>query len=195
WVFLSLVGLVFLSIRPLFIFVGKNFLPIDDQSQFEVSIRTPEGTSLSATSLIFERIASEIRKMSGVTDTLATVGGGQQLVVNSGSIYVKLSDIGERSKSQQDLMTDARDLLTKFPQEYRTSVQPVAAFSGGGFRNANVQYMIAGPDLKKLEEYSSKLLAKMKTIPDAVDIDSTLISGKPELQLEVDRDTAADLGV
>src|SRR5258706_11200804 len=195
WVILSLVVLVFLSIVPLFMFVGKKFLPVDDQSQFEVSVRAPEGTSLGATSQIFERIASEIRKLPGVTDTLSTVGGGQQLVVNSGSIYVKLSDIGERKKSQEVLMTDVRDLLTKFPQEYRTSVQPVAAFSGGGFRNANIQFMIAGPDLKKLEEYSSKIVAKMKTIPDAVDVDSTLISGKPELQLEVDRDTAADLGV
>src|SRR5205085_3690893 len=42
---------------------------------------------------------------------------------------------------------------------------------------------------------SEKILAKRKTIPDAVDVDTTLIAGKPELQLEVDRDTAADLGV
>ncbi|MCC6326869.1 MAG: efflux RND transporter permease subunit, partial [Acidobacteria bacterium] len=68
-------------------------------------------------------------------------------------------------------------------------------FSGGGFRNANVQFLIAGPDLKKLEEYSEKILEKMKTIPDAVDVDSTLISGKPEVRLEVDRAKAADLGV
>ena len=195
WVIISLVVLVFLSIVPLFMFVGKNFLPVDDQSQFEVSIRTPEGTSLSGTSQIFEQIAAEIRKQPGVTDTLSTVGGGQQLVVNSGSIYVKLADIADRSKAQQDMMSDTRELLTKFPPEYRTSVQPVAAFSGGGFRNANVQFLIAGPDLKKLEEYSSKLLEKMKLIPDAVDVDTTLISGKPEVQLEVDRDTAADLGV
>ena len=195
WVIISLVVLVFLSIVPLFMFVGKNFLPVDDQSQFEVSIRTPEGTSLSGTTQIFEQIAAEIRKQPGVTDTLATVGGGQQQVVNSGSIYVKLADIGDRPKAQQDIMSDTREILTRFPAEYRTSVQPVAAFSGGGFRNANVQFLIAGPDLKKLEEYSSKLLAKMKTIPDAVDVDSTLISGKPEVQLEVDRDTAADLGV
>jgi HAE1 family hydrophobic/amphiphilic exporter-1 len=92
-------------------------------------------------------------------------------------------------------MVKARELLTNYPPELRTGVQPVQAFSGGGFRNANVQFMISGPDLKKLEEYSAKLLEKMKTIPDAVDVDSTLISGKPEVQLEVDRDTAADLGV
>jgi len=195
WVILGLVVLVFLSIIPLFMFVGKNFLPDDDQSQYEVSIRAPEGTSLGATSLLFERIASQIRQMPGVTDTLATVGGGQQTVVNSGSIYVKLTDIADRSESQQQLMADTRELLKKFPQELRTSVQPVAAFSGGGFRNANVQFMIGGPDLKLLQEYSSKVLEKMKTIPDAVDVDSTLISGKPEVQLDVDRATAADLGV
>src|SRR5215207_3951997 len=97
-------------------------------------------------------------------------------------------------------MAATRELLTdkqKFPEELglRTSVQIVQAFSGGGFRNANVQFLIAGPDLKKLEEYSAKLLEKMKTIPDAVDVDTTLISGKPEVRLEVDRDLAADLGV
>jgi HAE1 family hydrophobic/amphiphilic exporter-1 len=195
WLIVGLCVLVFLSIVPLFMFVGKNFLPVDDQSQFEISIRAPEGYSLSATSQLFERIATEVRKLEGVTDTLTTIGGGQQQIVNNGTVYVRLSDIGERSGSQEQLMVAARELLKKFPPELRTGVQPVQAFSGGGFRNANVQFIISGPDLKKLEEYSAKLLEKMKTIPDAVDVDSTLISGKPEVQLEVDRDTAADLGV
>jgi HAE1 family hydrophobic/amphiphilic exporter-1 len=198
WVIITLCVLVFVSIIPLFMFVGKNFLPVDDQSQYEVSVRAPEGYSLGGTSQMMERIATEIRKMPGVTDTLVTIGGGQQQVVNAGSIYVKLTDIGDRAKSQEELMAETRDLLSdkqKFPQELRTAVQPVAAFSGGGFRNANVQFLIAGPDLKQLEIYSAKIMEKMKTIPDAVDVDSTLISGKPEVRLTVDRDTAADLGV
>ena len=203
WVIVLLCVATFISIFPLFVGipgtgfggVGKNFLPVDDQSQFEVTVRAPEGSSMGATSQIFERIAAEIRKLPGVTDTLATVGGGQQQVVNSGSIYVKLSDIQNRTKSQEGLMADTRDLLKQFPSELRTGVQPVQAFSGGGFRSANVQFLIAGPDLKKLEEYSTKIMEKMRTLPDAVDIDSTLVSGKPEIQLEIDRDTAADLGV
>jgi HAE1 family hydrophobic/amphiphilic exporter-1 len=200
WVIVTLCVLVFLSIVPLFMFVGKNFLPVDDQSQYEVTIRAKEGSSLGATAQVFERAAAEIRKMPGVTDTLVTVGGGQQQVVNSGSIYVKLAPIEERDLSQEKMMAKTRDLLAdkeKFPDELqlRTAVQQVAAFSGGGFRNANVQFLIAGPDLKKLEEFSSKILEKMKTIPDAVDVDSTLISGKPEVRLTVDRDVAADLGV
>lgn len=194
WVIITLCVLVFLSIVPLFMFVGKNFLPVDDQSQFEVSVRAPEGYSLGASSQVMERIASRIRQMPGVTDTLATVGGGQAQVVNSGTIYVKLSDISARAKSQEIMMSDTRDILKEYP-DLRTGVQQVQAFSGGGFRNANVQFLIAGPDLKKLEEYSEKILEKMKTIPDAVDVDSTLISGKPEVRLQVDRATAADLGV
>jgi HAE1 family hydrophobic/amphiphilic exporter-1 len=196
WVILGLVVLVFLSIVPLFMFVGKNFLPVDDQSQFEISVRAPEGSSLGNTSLTLEQIAAEVRKWPGVTDTLATAGGGTSQVVNAGSIYVKLTNVGDRSKSQEQMMSDARKLLQdKFPPQLRTAVQQVAAFSGGGFRNANVQFMVSGPDLKVLEQVSSKILEKMKTIPDAVDVDSTLISGKPEVQLKVDRDTAADLGV
>ncbi|HEX8287844.1 MAG TPA: efflux RND transporter permease subunit [Pyrinomonadaceae bacterium] len=195
WLIVLMCVLVFISIVPLFMFVGKNFLPVDDQSQYEISVRAPEGYSLSATSQLLERIAGEIRKTPGVTDTLVTIGGGQQQVVNNGTIYVKLTDTSEREKSQEQLMSDARELLKKFPPELRTGVQQVQAFSGGGFRNANVQFLIAGPDLKKLEEASTILLEKMKTIPDAVDVDSTLISGKPEVQLEIDRDTAADLGV
>jgi len=195
WLIVVLCIGVFLSIIPLFMLVGKNFLPTDDQSQFEVSIRAPEGSSISSTSALFERIATDIRKLEGVTDTLTTIGGGQQGIVNSGTIYVKLSDIDARAKSQDELMVATREIMKNYPPELRTGVQPVQAFSGGGFRNANVQFLISGPDLKKLEEYSAKLLEKMKTIPDAVDVDSTLISGKPEVQLKIDRDTAADLGV
>ncbi|MEZ5427868.1 MAG: efflux RND transporter permease subunit [Pyrinomonadaceae bacterium] len=195
WVIVLACLLVVISIVPLFMFVGKNFLPVDDQSQFEVSVRTQEGTSLQATTVLLERIATDIRKFEGVTDTLITVGGGQQDVVNAGSIYVKLTDISQRSKSQEQLMVASRELLKKYPPDLRTGVQQVQAFSGGGFRNANVQFFIGGPDLKQLEDYSKKLVEVLKNNPDAVDVDSTLISGKPELQLEVDREKAADLGV
>jgi HAE1 family hydrophobic/amphiphilic exporter-1 len=195
WFIVTLCIVVFLTTVPLFMFVGKNFLPVDDQSQYEVSIRAPEGYSLDASAQVFERIATDIRTLPGVTDTLVTIGGGQIPVVNNGTIFVKLTDIKNRERSQEELMSDTRELLKKYPRELRTGVQQVQAFSGGGFRNANVQFLIAGPDLKQLEKYSTAILEKMRAIPDAVDIDSTLISGKPEIQLEIDRKKAADLGV
>jgi HAE1 family hydrophobic/amphiphilic exporter-1 len=187
--------LVILSIVPLFMFVGKNFLPVDDQSQFEVTVRAPEGSTLAATSAVVERMAGELRQLPGVTDTLVTIGGGQQELVNDATVYIKLKPIDERDLSQIDLMGRARGLLQNYPKELRTGVQQVAAISGGGFRNADIQYVIGGPDLQKLTTYSEKLLEKLKTVPDVVDADTSLVVGKPELKVVIDRAKAADLGV
>ncbi len=200
WVIVAACLVVIVSIVPLFMFVGKNFLPVDDQSQFEVNVRAPEGSTLAATSALAGRIAADVRRLPGVTDTLVTIGGGQQELVNSASIYVRLQPIEERSVTQSQLMLQTRSeilgrYLKEFPGQLRTSVQPVAAISGGGFRNADIQYVINGPDLAKLTKYSDEMLAKMKTIPDVVDADSTLITGKPELRVVIDRERAADLGV
>jgi HAE1 family hydrophobic/amphiphilic exporter-1 len=198
WAVVLMCVVVIISIVPLFMFVGKNFLPVDDQSQFEISVRAPEGYTLAATSEIVERIAADLRNKTnfpGVTDTLVTIGGGQQQQVNNASVYVKLVPIEERDKSQDQYMIVARNLLANYPKELRTSVQQVAAISGGGFRNADIQFVIGGPDLQKLTNYSEQLLEKMKTIPDIVDADSTLINGKPELRVVIDRARAADLGV
>jgi HAE1 family hydrophobic/amphiphilic exporter-1 len=195
WAVVLLCALVIFSIVPLFMLVGKNFLPVDDQSQFEVTVRTPEGNTLAATNALVERIATDIRKLDGVTDTLVTIGGGQQQTVNLASIYVRLKPISDRSLDQNTIMLKARDLLKNYPQELRTSVQQVAAISGGGNRNSDIQYVIGGPDLQKLTQYSQTLLTKMKTIPDVVDVDSSLVVGKPELRVVIDRARAADLGV
>jgi HAE1 family hydrophobic/amphiphilic exporter-1 len=200
WAIVALSLLVIISTVPLFMFVGKNFLPVDDQSQFEANIRLPEGSTLSATSALAERIAADIRKLPGVTDTLVTIGSGQQQIVNLANIYIKMTPVEERSVSQQDLTTRVRnDILGKylkeFPDQLRTSVNPVAAISGGGQRNADINFVVSGPELDKLTKYADDLLKKLKTIPDVVDVDSTLITGKPELRVVIDRARAADLGV
>ncbi|MCU1268678.1 MAG: acriflavin resistance protein [Acidobacteria bacterium] len=192
--------LVIVSIVPLFMFVGKNFLPVDDQSQFEINIRAPEGYTIAATSALSEHIAEDVRKLPGVTDTLTTIGSGQQQQVNLANIYVKLAGLDARKESQDNLMLRARSevmakYLKMYPDQLRTSVAQVAAFSGGGNRNADIQYVISGPDLDKLAKYTDEFLKKMKTIPDIVDVDSTLILGKPELRIVIDRARAADLGV
>jgi HAE1 family hydrophobic/amphiphilic exporter-1 len=187
-------GLTVLSIVPLFMFVGKNFLPADDESQFNVLIRTPEGTSLAATTQVAEGIAQRIRALPGVESTLMTDGGSADGSVNNGSIYVKLTAIGQRNLSQQDVMQRTRALLHSLPQDIHTGVELVSAI-GGNQSNAEVQYFVQGPDLDKLAKYSDALLAKMKQIPGVTDADTTLRSGKPEIGLDIDRAHAADLGV
>src|SRR6185369_12194646 len=135
-----------MSIVPLFMMVGKNFLPTDDQSQYNVLVRTPEGTSLAATTAMSERIAHDIRALPGVQHTLLTDGGGADKSVNNASIYVKLTDVDQRTLSQQQLMQQTRALLKTYPPEIKSSVELVSAI-GGNQSNAEVQYYIKGPDL------------------------------------------------
>lgn len=186
--------LVVLSIVPLFMMVGKNFQPADDRSEFQISLRTPEGTSLAATTNVAERIARDMRTLPGVTDTLTTIGSGADEAVNSGGIYVKLVPADRRKQSQNDVMEMARQVFKKYPADLRTAVGPANA-GVGGFSNADIQFALNGPELDKLSEYSQELLAKMKQIPYVVDADTSLVYGKPELRIEIDRQRAADLGV
>ena len=66
-------------------------------------------------------------------------------------------------------------------------MQPVANIGGGGSQAADVQFVINGPDLKKLEQVSTQLLARTKSIPGVVDADTSLNVGKPEWSVQIDR--------
>ncbi|RYE81405.1 MAG: efflux RND transporter permease subunit, partial [Myxococcales bacterium] len=177
--------------------VPKNFLPIEDESQFAVTLRAPEGMSLDATRLIATRMAAEVEKLPGVSYTLVTIGDDAQKTPNLGSIYVKLVPADKRKLSQQELIDKTRREVTPHYKQYnlRLSVGLIPAFSGGGNSSANVAYIIRGSELAKLNELSTKLFERLKTIPGVVDADTSLILGKPEVRAVIDRKKAADLGV
>ena len=88
--------LVLLSSVPLFMVANKNFLPNDDQSEFEVGLRAPEGTSLEATEIIANRLATRIRQLSEVEYTLVSVGDDPARTQNLGTVYVRLKGVKER---------------------------------------------------------------------------------------------------
>jgi len=184
------------AIVPLFMLAGINFLPEEDESQFEMVVRAPEGTSLAATQSVLEQMARDVRsQLPGVDSTLTVAGFGAQQVVNTGTVFVRLHPIADRDVHQSELIVRAREIVRSYPGDLTTSVQPVAAFGGGGLRNAAVQYVIGGPDLAKLDQYSAKLLEHMRNDPNLVDPDRTLLPGKPELRVDINRERAADLGV
>jgi HAE1 family hydrophobic/amphiphilic exporter-1 len=70
----ALCVVVSLCTIPLFMLVGKNFLPVDDRSEFQVTLKAPEGTSLAATLTIAERMARDFREQKGVIATLTSIG-------------------------------------------------------------------------------------------------------------------------
>ncbi len=175
--------------------VPKSFLPDDDESQFQVTARAPEGPSITATQEIAEAIANDVRALPGVLYTGTSIGNNTQQTNNLASIFVKLKPVGARpGKTQQDVMVLARKKVSSKYSTLRTSVGQVQAFSTGA-PAFQVIYYIAGPDLAKLTEYTQKAISQMRRIPGAADIDSSLVVGKPELSVNIDRKRAADLGV
>ena len=189
--------LVLLSSVPLFMIANKNFMPQDDASEFEVNLRAPEGTSLESTQVLTNRVATAMReRIPEVGYTLVTIAGDPAKTRNLGTIYVRLKPIEARSRDQFVVMDVIRkDILPTFSANIRTSVQEVAVIGGGGSQNAAVQFVINGPDLKKLEVLGKQLVERVKVIPGVVDIDTSLNTGKPELSVRIDRPKAADLGV
>jgi HAE1 family hydrophobic/amphiphilic exporter-1 len=197
WIVAGVAVLVLFSSVPLFSLANKNFLPSDDQSEFEINIRTPEGTSLESTEVTTNRIANTVRaRVPEVAYTLVTIAGDPAKTRNQATVYVRLKPIETRTRDQFTVMGQIRkDILPPLAANLRTSVQPVATIGGGGSQNADVQFIINGPDLSKLDKYSQQLVARVKQLRGVVDVDTSLNTGKPELSVQVDRPKAADMGV
>jgi HAE1 family hydrophobic/amphiphilic exporter-1 len=196
WIVVGAALLALISLGPMMKKVPKGFLPKNDEAQFEISVRTPEGTSLAATNLAAERIAREVRNWPEVETTLLTIGDNSQQTPNLASVFVRLKPPDQRKASQDDLQERFRkEIAPKQPKEYRLSASAVAAFGGGTFSTATVQYILTGPDLTGVVEHADKIVKKLKAIPGAVDVDTTLVTGNPELVAHVNRRKAADLGV
>lgn len=202
WAVAIIMALTFLSVIPLGKIVAKNFLPLDDESRFEVAIRAPEGTSLQQTQLIAERMSREIRAMPGVLLTVATTGSPagdpSGRGANQSSIFVRLVEPTRRADDQWAMIDRVRrEILPRYAREHlRVLVLPVNAFgSGASSDSAAIQYVLRGADLDHLARYSQAILERVRHLPGVVDADTTLVVGKPEYTVRINRSRAADLGV
>jgi hydrophobic/amphiphilic exporter-1 (mainly G- bacteria), HAE1 family len=187
-------------IGPLFSAIGKNFIPTDDQSEFEVIVQTPGGYTLAESDRVMQDLEGRIKKLRGVTNILTTIGDTSGNIksgqgdVTLADIYVRLVDQSQRDYTQFDVMADARRMFQDYP-DLRVSVQGVNSFSGGGVRQTDLEFNLRGPSLEKLQEYTDKLIARMREIRGLVDIDTTLSVRTPELRTLVDRKKASEFGI
>ena len=196
WVVVLVTIGVFLSTIPLIGVVGKNFLPDEDESQFIVSVRATEDRSLQYTESLLNQMAEDLRKLPEVRETIVTVGQDQQQTQNKGEVLVLMNEMEDRKTktTQFDLMDRARkEILPKYPRDLRTLVSPPNAFGSGA--QAGLNFIINGPDLDVLSKSARKIVDELKKIDGIADADTSLIIGKPEIGVYVDRARAGDLGV
>ena len=198
-VVLASVGLM-MATPAIFAMVGKDFVPRDDQSEFEVAITLPEGYSLERADAAFGQVARRLRQLRGVKATFTIIGDTTGRVtrgqgdVTRGTIYVRLAELNERPYSQFDVMSDARTVLADYP-DLRAAVQDVAALQATGMRQVMIDLNLRGPDMQKLQDYSAKIADWMRRQGHYVDVDTSLSLRKPELRIRPDRERASDLGV
>jgi HAE1 family hydrophobic/amphiphilic exporter-1 len=196
WIVVSVAMLTLGSCVPLAMAAPKGFLPVNDDARFQVQVRAPEGTSLEETRIIGERIARAVHESPDVRLTLTTIGEDNAETRNLATVYVALVDPVKRALSQNQLMDWVRrEIIARQPPGLRITVSEISAFGGGGFSTQRNQYSIRGPDLGKLEQITDEAIKRLKATPGAVDVDSSLIVGKPEIGVYIDRARAADLGV
>ncbi|MCE9634543.1 MAG: efflux RND transporter permease subunit [Planctomycetes bacterium] len=172
----------------------SEFVPAEDQSEFNVKVKAPLGSSASRTDEILERIRGDIAAQPWVDYVFTTVGSDELKRVNQGVIYVKMHDKAARPISQFDAMQWTRQRLESV-RDARTSVEVVPRVSGGGNKSAQLQMEIRGPDLGRLDAVARSVIERMRAAGGYADIDTTYETGKPEVNVYVQRDRATDLGV
>lgn len=216
-----LVGLLALLVVatnvPLYFLVAKDYVPTNvDEGEFEVAVIAPEGVSITSMERMLAAVEQQIQEVPGVVHVLTTIGGSSGLGrINDARIYVRLQDIEERTfslgrlaratmngqpmaafqgnYSQRERMLECRRRLRQFT-DLRVSVRNLASMRSSG-APVDIDFVITGPELLPLVEFSEKLRKQTEQIPGIVDVDTTLRMDKPELHVDIDRPRAAALGV
>ena len=180
--------------------LGFEFMPKDDQSEFEIAATLPEGYSLGRAGETFHAIDLKLRQLPGVEYTYTVIGDTSgrnsrgEGSVTSGTIYVRLVDLTARDYSQFDVMRSARAMMEEFP-DLKVTVQEASAIAAAGMSQVLVDLNIRGPDMAKLQELSEQTADWMRKRGGFVDVSTSLSMTKPELRVRPNRERLSDLGV
>ena len=108
---------------------------------------------------------------------------------------IRLKPSGERDASADDVSAELRKATAAVPQLQVFFNNPPAIRIGGGPSNSNYQYVLQADDLASLADISERMLSRMREVPGLRDASSDLQLANPQIDLDIDRDRAAALGV
>jgi HAE1 family hydrophobic/amphiphilic exporter-1 len=170
--------------------LGSEFFPKDDQSEFEVEIDTPPGSSLEYTRLKAEEVAALARRIKEVRYTYTTVGG-RGGSVDEGRVFVRLTPKAERGRNrgQEDIASELRE------QAKRIGGATAALGTGNFGGTKQIMIQLQGPDIAVLNRIAEEVQGRVRQVPGAVDVSLSTKGQKPELTVDVNRGLAGSLGV
>ncbi|MCX5827736.1 MAG: efflux RND transporter permease subunit [Deltaproteobacteria bacterium] len=192
-----LIGALIIFILSMYMtkFMGKEFVPPEDQSNFLVRLEAPIEYSVEKTDQLFQQAEEIIRKTPETARVMYAqgLGPGGAGQANKGIMMVGMLKKDERKRSQEQVKAEVRRKINQIPGIKGTAED--ISLIGGGLRNVPIQYVVRGTDLEFLTTYMKQIVSQFIKLPGIVDVDTSLEAGKPELRVIIDRDKAADMGV
>ena len=189
--------------------VPKGFIPSEDTGQILVNTEGAQGVSYEQMVQYQQQLAAIVAQDPNVESFFSSVGvGGVALTGNTGRIFMKLKPRSERPRrcstswkkscqplSADELIRDLRPKLARVPG-IRVSLQnPPVIRVGGRLSRSLYQFTLQSPDAPELYRSAAIFEEKLRALPDFRDIGSDLQLNNPQLQVVIDRDRAATMGI
>ncbi|MEO7965066.1 MAG: efflux RND transporter permease subunit, partial [Gemmatimonadaceae bacterium] len=181
---------VFALSMPVLRLVGVSFFPVDDRAELNMKIETPPGSNLEYTRLKTAEAVAIVRAHPEVRYTYATLGGGTTSPVDEGNVFIRMTPKEKRALSADNFASTLRDEMT------RVSGATISVFTndfGGGRKQLQMQ--VRGDDPVAINQSAELIFNAMKKVPGVVDLGLSSKGQKPELNVELDRTVAGNLGI
>ena len=194
-VVLAVFGIVLLATVVLFVAVPKGFLPKDDTGQLFVFTEAAQDVSFDDMARKQQQAAQIVRADRNVAGVLTFIGvSGQSTTMNLGRMIVTLKPSGERASPEQ-VIQELRPKLTGIPG-FRVYLQNIPIIRiGGHLTKTQYQYTLQDTDTHELFAFVPKLVAAIAKLPGFQDVTSDLQIATPQMDVHIDRDAAAAVGV
>ncbi|MCG8455318.1 MAG: efflux RND transporter permease subunit [Holophagales bacterium] len=174
----------------------SELAPLEDRGSVRLSMTAPEGASYEyMDAYVQEAVAMLQREVPEAEGVIAVTspGFGAASSVNSAFARVKLVPAEERQRSQQEIAQVVSDRLKEMTGARAFATQSPTI--GTGRRGQPVQFVLQAPSFERLREVLPDFLDDARARPELQAVQVDLKFDKPELQIQIDRDRARDLGV
>jgi HAE1 family hydrophobic/amphiphilic exporter-1 len=182
----------------LFILVPKGFIPEQDTDQIAVTTEAAQGTSYDKLVEYQGQVAEIIGQHPDVEGLVSTIGGSASNTLggpNLGQIVVHLKPRGDRPELASDIIAALRPQLANVAGMKVYMQNPPTVRIGGLVSKSLYQYSMQSPDREALYDASRRLVKALEEVPGIEDLTSDLAVTSPQVDVQIDRDKAAALGV
>ncbi|MGE5174851.1 MAG: efflux RND transporter permease subunit [Hyphomicrobiales bacterium] len=187
---------IFLATIGLFVLVPKGFLPTEDTGQLFGTTEAIEGISFDAMKAHQLELMKIVKADPNVQDFMSAVGaGGPNATANQGRMFIHLKDRSERKLSAEQVVHELMPKLNKVPG-IRVFLQvPPSIRIGGRLSKSLYQFQLQSPDIQSLYQYTAIMEGKMRALPALTNVTTDLQIKNPQINVDLDRDRAASLGI